>query len=78
MYEGPSQEDIERFSSDESGYCPNCGEEIWDDVTQCPACGQWIQGNTAHRTPVENAFRKKMIILIIALALGSFVLIQVF
>ena len=78
MYEGPSQEDIERFSSDESGYCPHCGEEIWDDVSQCTACGEWIQGNTSHRTPVENEFRKKMIILIIALALGAFVILQVF
>jgi uncharacterized membrane protein YvbJ len=78
MYEGPSQEDIERFSSDESGYCPRCGEEIWDDVSKCPACGEWIQGNTSHRTPMENEFRKKMIILIIALALGAFVILQVF
>lgn len=78
MYEGPSQEDIERFSADETGYCSNCGEEIWDDVSKCPACGEWIQGSTSHRTPMENAFRKRMIILVIALALASFVLIQVF
>ena len=78
MYEGPSEEDIERFSSDDSGYCPNCGEEIWDDVTQCPACGSWIQGSTSHRTPLENDLRKRMIILIIALALGAFVILQVF
>ncbi|MAI67728.1 MAG: hypothetical protein CMJ26_07630 [Phycisphaerae bacterium] len=78
MYEGPSEEDIERFSSDDTGYCPHCGEEIWDDVTQCPACGSWIQGSASHRTLLENDLRKRMIILIIALALGAFVILQVF
>jgi hypothetical protein len=22
--------------------CPNCGEEVFDDAEQCPACGHWM------------------------------------
>jgi uncharacterized membrane protein YvbJ len=76
--EEPSQNDIERFSEEETGYCPHCGEEVWDDVTQCPSCGTWLSDGTSHRNPIENEFRKKMIILIVLLALVSFVLLQVF
>jgi len=37
-YEGPSEEDLERFSREDTGYCPECGEEVWDDAPQCKAC----------------------------------------
>jgi predicted RNA-binding Zn-ribbon protein involved in translation (DUF1610 family) len=22
--------------------CPHCGEEVFDDAEQCPACGTWL------------------------------------
>ncbi len=74
MYDdGPSQEDIERFSADETGFCPQCGKEIWDDVTKCPSCGSWMQHGTSHRNPIANEFRKKMIVLVvIAMLIGFF------
>ncbi|HIA71123.1 MAG TPA: hypothetical protein EYO01_00225 [Phycisphaerales bacterium] len=75
MYdEGPSQEDVERFSEKETGYCPKCGDEIWDDVSKCPSCGVWIQGNTSHRDPDFSEIRKKMMVLIIAIIFVAFVL----
>ncbi len=74
MYdEGPSEEDIQRFSSDQTGFCPDCGEGVWDDVSQCPSCGTWLKNGTSHRDPVANEFHKKMItIVIIAILLGFF------
>ena len=70
--EGPSQEDIERFATDESGFCPHCGEEIWDDVTRCPSCGTWMQDGVSHRHPITNEFRNKTIILVVIIMLIGF------
>tara|TARA_B100000959_G_C14822999_1_gene558608 strand:+ start:284 stop:526 length:243 start_codon:yes stop_codon:yes gene_type:complete len=72
MYEGPSQDDINRFSSDETGFCPHCGKEVWDDVNQCPSCGSWMQDGASHRDPVVNVFRNKMIVLIVVMMLIGF------
>ena len=57
--EGPSQEDIERFSRDETGFCPDCGEEVWDDAPQCNACGFLLEDGPSSRHPVDSTFRKQ-------------------
>jgi uncharacterized protein (DUF983 family) len=69
--EHPSQEDIDRFS-DETGFCPHCGEEIWDDATQCHACDTWIETGTVHDNPTTLFFKKKCSILIIIIILIAF------
>ncbi|MBC8201574.1 MAG: hypothetical protein H8E86_05950 [Planctomycetes bacterium] len=71
--EGPSVEDIERFSSHETGYCPRCGEEVWDDISKCPSCGIWMQQGASHRIPESSAFRKKCIVFIVVLLLVGFI-----
>jgi len=58
-YEGPSEEDLERFSREDTGYCPECGEEVWDDAPQCKACGEWLYDGASSRHPVDDAFRKQ-------------------
>jgi uncharacterized membrane protein YvbJ len=70
--ERPSQEDIERFSKDEMGYCPNCGDEIWDDANHCNSCGEWVSGNTLHQDPVTRSVNKKLILMITVLVLIAF------
>jgi DNA-directed RNA polymerase subunit RPC12/RpoP len=73
MYnEGPSQEDIERFSDRETGYCPHCGSEIWDDVIQCPSCNSWLKEGTSHRDPVSGDFRKRFIVIVVVVVLIGF------
>ncbi len=73
MYdEGPSEEDIERFSSHETGYCPHCGDEIWDDATRCPSCGIWLQRGISHRDPITNDMRKRFIVVIIVIVSFAF------
>jgi predicted amidophosphoribosyltransferase len=70
--EGPSQEDIDRFSHNETGYCPNCSEEIWDDTNKCPSCGAWLTEGALHQTPTTRAFNKKFLIIIVMVILLGF------
>lgn len=73
--EGPSPEDIERFSR-ETAYCPDCGAEIWDAAEVCPECSAYIGGNTRSNSPVQAWFNNKMIVLIvIAIIIGLVLLL---
>jgi len=65
--EGPSDADLARFGDDQTGYCPECGAEIWDDVSSCPSCGAWIQGDTRSRTPEEREARARFTRLLVVL-----------
>jgi uncharacterized membrane protein YvbJ len=73
--EGPSAEDIERFG-DETGHCPECGAEIWDDIAACPACGAWIAGGTRSRPPQDLALReqrRRQIAILLAVVISGLV-----
>lgn len=72
--EGPSIDDLNRFGSDEA-YCPECGEEIYDQAEFCPKCHAYLAGNTSSRSPVELEFRGKWFILIAIIVLIAFILI---
>lgn len=69
--QGPSAEDIERFNRDH-GYCPKCGEEIWDQAEFCPACGEHLAGDVSSRPPIEREFRARWFILIAIIILIFF------
>lgn len=74
--DAPLEEDLERFG-DESGYCPHCGGDVWDQADFCPNCGEYM-----HRGPVAKPIqerRKRNILLtaIVIVALVSFVLVYV-
>lgn len=56
--EGPSSEDIERFS-DETAICPDCGAVIYDDAAFCPACGAQVSGGTLSRSPLDTWLRER-------------------
>jgi len=75
--EGPSEDDLKRFGGD-SGYCQNCGEEIWDDVEVCPKCGQHVAGQVSSREPIEQGCRKQWIIMIVIAVLIGLLLTYVF
>ncbi|MBT5137204.1 MAG: zinc ribbon domain-containing protein [Phycisphaerae bacterium] len=71
--QGPSEDDIDRFSQDETGYCPHCNEEIWDDAAKCPACGNWLHDGTRHEDQAVRYFKNKFVVcIVIALLLGFF------
>jgi hypothetical protein len=72
-YEDPSPEDIKRFSNSETGFCPHCGEELWDDASQCHHCDRWIQTGVLHQDPIAYAFKKKfMTVVVITILIGFF------
>ena len=60
--EGPSLDDLRRFGSeaDTTGYCPECGAEVYDDADACPKCFAWITGRTLHKPPEDLALQKKV------------------
>ena len=71
--EGPSPEDLERFS-DATAYCPDCGAEMWDQAEICPACGAAVGGGTLSRPPLEHWLRRRWLILVAMAALAAFLL----
>ena len=77
--EGPSPEDLERFGGDgdDTGYCPQCGEEVWDQVDVCPQCGHAMTGGPGSRAPFEAWWRRRTILLVTIIVLIAFVLLFV-
>ena len=71
--EGPSPEDIERFSG-ETAYCPQCGAEVWDQAERCPACGEAVGGDVSSRPPLERWWRQRWVLLVALLALVAFLI----
>jgi uncharacterized membrane protein YvbJ len=71
--EGPGPDDLERFGGD-TAWCPDCGEEVWDQAERCPKCGSGIGGRTAHRRPVESWFRSRWLIAVAVAALAAMLL----
>ena len=67
--EDPSEEDQLRFG-DETGYCPDCGREIWDEAWQCPHCEAVVEGRIK-RTPNQGVSKqisqRSVIVLVLAL-----------
>lgn len=47
--EGPSEEDVARFS-DVTVKCAGCGTELLDDVQECWKCGRAVGGRGLHET----------------------------
>ncbi len=69
--EDPTPQDIERFSG-ETGFCPDCGEEVWDQAGQCPSCGTFLAGQTATRHPVVGRLRRRWKVLVAVIVLLAF------
>jgi hypothetical protein len=46
--------------------CPKCGAEVYDDIEQCPHCGEWIGG-----LEYTGSRSKRIFVVIVALALLS-------
>jgi hypothetical protein len=63
--------DRARFSS-EKGFCPECGEEIYDAADICPKCFSWIDGAThRRRTRFSTGFRKLVVTALLAAFLSG-------
>tara|TARA_B100001750_G_scaffold216192_1_gene200676 strand:- start:269 stop:523 length:255 start_codon:yes stop_codon:yes gene_type:complete len=70
--ENPSQEDIDRFSSDTAS-CAYCGAEIYDDCLECPECRAKNRSPFGHhKGNAKFEVSKKVGILFIILLLVTF------
>jgi ribosomal protein S27AE len=70
--EDPTDADMERFAGD-TGFCPHCGEEVWDEAYACPECGEVVEGMVSHQKldhPSRRLTRKTVIVLVFFLILG--------
>ena len=70
--EDPSEADMERFAGD-MGFCPHCGEDVWDEAYACPECGEVVEGMVSHQKIGHTSRRlsqKTVIILVIVLAVA--------
>lgn len=59
----------------ETGYCPECGAEIWDQADICPKCFSYIGGEVLHRPPMERWWRQKWRIVVIVAVLAAFAIV---
>lgn len=71
--EGPSAEDLRRFSEGEA-FCPDCGAEIHDLAEVCPKCYAYLAGETSRFRPVERDLRRRgvaiTVVILILVLLG--------
>jgi len=72
--EGPSSEDIDRFARD-TAFCPDCGEEVWDQAEVCPSCHAYLGGKTSSRLPVQEWFQKRWVVVIVLALLIAFMIL---
>lgn len=66
--EGPSPEDIARFS-DTQGYCPDCGEPVYDNAEVCPFCRSMIGGRVMSQRPLQTWFDARWKGVVVALTI---------
>ncbi len=71
--EGPSSEDIYRFGHD-TGYCPECGAEVWDQAPYCPECSEYIEGQALPRPKQSDEAQHRFRNLIIFLVMAGFLI----
>jgi uncharacterized membrane protein YvbJ len=58
---------LDRFGGD-TGYCPACGAEIWDQAEACPECGEYIDGARS-RPPLEEWLRRRWLVVVAVVAI---------
>lgn len=71
--EDPSEEDQARFGEDRvsTGYCPDCGAQVFDDADVCPRCFAFIAGEIRAKPKGGGFFREQWkVLLVLALIFG--------
>lgn len=75
--EDPTDEDVDRFSA-QTGFCPDCGKEIWDEAWQCPHCGSVVEDRIRREggSPASSLLSARAVIVVIAALIGILILMQ--
>jgi predicted nucleic acid-binding Zn ribbon protein len=71
--DGPSAEDIARFSCPVDARCQECGHRVHEDVDICPRCGAFIfsdegSGRKNSTRPFRTLFLLALVIIVLALS----------
>lgn len=71
--DGPSAEDIARFSRPVDARCQECGHRVLEDVDICPRCSAFIfsdegGGSTKAARPARTLFLWALVIIVLALS----------
>jgi hypothetical protein len=74
--EGPSDDDLARFGSDDT-LCPDCGARVWDQADICPKCFAFVGDGHARRSPIQQYMHQKMMLLIIIILLIAMMVVYV-
>ena len=69
--EGPSEDDIERFSN-VTRTCPECNKEVFDDAAICYHCGHAFERTTAGSSKSPKWIIITVILILAAFAIGIF------
>ena len=77
--EDPTDDDVDRFSG-QTGFCPDCGLEIWDEAWQCPHCGEVVENRIRREggsDPASRQISSRAILLVIAALVVILILMQI-
>lgn len=76
--EDPSDDDVDRFGGD-TGWCPDCGREVWDEAWQCPHCGAVVEGRILRDPPdaVGSRISAKSVVVLVVLIIVILLLTQI-
>jgi hypothetical protein len=66
--EDPSFEDMDRFSHT-TGFCPECGAEIWDEAFACPECDAVVEGEVGREPPHAARLGRRTAMVLVAVVL---------
>jgi hypothetical protein len=71
--EGPSPEDIARFSHD-TDICPECGAEVYDGADVCPECLAFIELRGRVKGGAGRRIQAKWLVVVAVIVIVAFFL----
>lgn len=68
----PDENEGDDLPEEQTGYCPECGAEVWDQADICPKCFSVITGGVLHRPPMERWWRGRWKVIVVVAVLVAF------
>lgn len=55
----------------DTGFCPECGAEIYDAADICPKCFAWIDGDTTRHHPRRRRAAQRWTLIVVWTVIGA-------